>query len=104
MGVPDFTITGSINGRAAEIKWSEHDGFGDHLAQPVPLALLIDRGESVCFTPTGPCWTAADHPDEVAYVTAMHAFDDMNVGFDVNASIVYERLSHEYRLPTDVEG
>lgn len=104
MSVPDFVISGSINGRAAEIKWTEADGFGDFHSLPVSLAELLDTEASVCFTPTGPCWPAAAWPDEVAFVTARESFDDYNIQFDLNATTVWEHLSYQYRLPDDVEG
>lgn len=68
-----FTITGTVDGVGeVVVKWDDKAGFDD----PFGLTqLLIDRGEQIKATPTGPTYTAADTPPEVALATARAAFD-----------------------------
>ena len=70
-----FTVTGPINGVEQILGWIEGRGFSeDETAGQAALDAVLRRTE-VCVTTTGPCFTAADSPAHVAFVTARSVFD-----------------------------
>jgi hypothetical protein len=67
-----FTLTGRIDGRPAVIRWTSETGFDDPSGR---TAELIEAGATVRFLPVDPDFVAADHPAEVALLTALAVFD-----------------------------
>lgn len=67
-----FTVYGTLDGTAASITWSPDGGFTGDTGR---LEQMIRLNTEVSATPTGPTFTAAASPAEVALLSAVHALD-----------------------------
>jgi hypothetical protein len=69
-----FTITGLLDGRVAQLGWEDGLLFGD-LDAIVRMRALVAHGEMIPLTPTGPVIRAALTPGWIAHATAARIFD-----------------------------